>query len=214
MIIRMPLSRFILLLGGVLFVLFMAGCTQSAASSSSMKSAADNPDLEFQMNSDAKPTAKTLYAIAEILAAQGKDSQCEFVLRQLVQEYPGFSPAYNSLAELFMRNGRTREAVDIILQGLRIHPTDPILLNNAGMCWVMRRKYDKALDMFTQAAGRMPENVRYRANMAVALGLLGREEESLALFKQILPEDQANHNLNILYQSRKTSQAGSQENNS
>jgi len=211
----MPLSRLVLLLAGVLCVFLMAGCTtQSAASSSSMNSAADNADLEFQMNSNSKPTAKTLYAIAEILAAQGKDTECEFVLKQVLQEYPEFSPAYNSLAELFMRNGRTREAVGIILEGIRIHPTDPVLLNNAGMCWIVRRKYDKALDMFTQAAGLIPENVRYRANMAVALGLMGREEESLALFKQILPEDQAKHNLNILSRPGKTSQPDSQEKNS
>jgi Flp pilus assembly protein TadD len=113
-----------------------------------------------------------------------------------------------------MRNARTKEAVEIILEGIRIHPTDPVLLNNAGMCWIVRRKYDKALDMFTQAAGLMPENVRYRANMAVALGLMGREEESLALFKQILPEDQAKHNLNILCRPGKTSSPGSQDKNS
>lgn len=208
------LSRLVLLLGGVLCLFLMAGCTQSVALSSRMNSAADNADLEFQMNSNAKPTAKTLYAIAEIFAAQGKDTECEFVLRRILQEYPECSPAYNSMAELFMRNGRTREAVEIVIEGIRIHPTDPVLLNNAGMCWIVRRKYDKALDMFTQAAGLMPENVRYRANMAVALGLMGREEESLALFKQILPEEQAKHNLNILSRPGKTSPPDSQEKNS
>lgn len=204
----MTLSRLVLLFGGVLWVSGIAGCAQSAATNSSINSGAD---LEFQMGSDRQPTAKTLYAIANILAAQGKDSECEYVLRRLLQEHPVFVPAYNSLAELYMRNGRTREAVGIIIKGLQIHPTDPVLLNNSGMCWLIRRKYDKALEMFTQAAGRMPENTRYRANMAVALGLMGRDEESLALFKQILPEDQANHNLHILCQSRKTSKAGSRK---
>ena len=48
----------------------------------------------------------------------------------------------------------------------------------------------------------MPENAKYRSNMAVALGLMGRDEESLALFKQVLPEDQANHNLSVLREAR------------
>ncbi|MBN2270330.1 MAG: tetratricopeptide repeat protein [Sedimentisphaerales bacterium] len=205
------LGRLALLFGGVLCVLGVAGCTQSAASGSGVDSTSASLDLQFQKNRNPQPTPKTLYAMAEILAAQGKDSDCEVVLRKIIEEHPGFFPAYNSLAELFMRNGRTKEAVDIIHEGLRIHPTDPVLLNNAGMCWIMRRKYDKALDMFTQAAGRMPENARYRANMAVALGLMGRNEESLALFTQILPEDQAKHNLDVLCRSRKTPEAGSQE---
>jgi hypothetical protein len=34
--------------------------------------------------------------------------------------------------------------------------------------------------------------------MAVALGLMGRDEESLSLFNQVLPVDLANQNLAIL----------------
>ena len=44
----------------------------------------------------------------------------------------------------------------------------------------------------------MPESEKYRANMATALGLLGRHEESLALLEQVLPEDKARHNAEIL----------------
>jgi hypothetical protein len=39
--------------------------------------------------------------------------------------------------------------------------------------------------------------------MAVALGLMGRDEEALALFKQILPEERAAHNVELLRQARK-----------
>jgi hypothetical protein len=39
--------------------------------------------------------------------------------------------------------------------------------------------------------------------MAVALGLMARYEESLSLFKQVLPEDQANHNLSVLRENGK-----------
>ena len=140
--------------------------------------------------------------MADILANQGKDSDCEFVLKRLIQQYPQYLPAYNSLAELQMRQRRTNEAIETISTGLRINPQDPVLLNNLGMCWVVRRNYKKALEMFTEAAGIMPENIRYRANMAVALGLMGRYEESLSLFKQILPAEQANHNLRVIQKVR------------
>lgn len=208
------LSQLILLLFGVLCTVGTTGCEQASASGSRINSGRNNSELAFENVRDPKPTAKTLYAISEILAEQGKDSQSQVVLKQILRDYPGYLPAYNSLAELLMRNGRTREALAVMLEGLRIRPTDPVLLNNTGMCWIMRREYDKALDMFTQAAGRKPENVRYRANMAVALGLIGRDEESLALFKQILPEDQANHNLAILGRSRDGSKAEPKEKNS
>jgi len=198
------LNRVIPLLScGVICVLCFGGCSESALNNSDL----NNSDLEFQRQANRPPSAKTLYAMAEILATQGKDSQCEFVLKRIIREHPQFIPAYNSLAELQMRQRRLNEAIETISRGLRVSSGDPILLNNLGMCWIIRREYEKALEMFTMAAGILPENVRYRANMAVALGLMGRDEESLSLFKQVLPEEQANHNLDVLREARKSAKS-------
>lgn len=157
-----------------------------------------DPQKRPRASHDRPPTARTLSAMADILATQGKDLQCEFVLRRCVSEYPKFVPAYNSLAELMMRHGRVSEAMVVLSQALEIRPADPVLLNNRGMCLLVRREYEESLQSFTQAAGLRPENKKYRANMATALGLLGRHEESLALLQQVLPDDQARHNAEVL----------------
>jgi len=191
-----------LCIGGLLVALCLGGCSESAGPASKTDWATDSADREFQTQADRPPTVKTLWATANILATQGKDSECEYILNRIIREDPGFIPARNSLAELQMRQGRTSAAIETLQDALRIQPEDPVLLNNLGMCWIIRRDYEKALEMFNKAAGLMPENTRYRANMAVALGLMGREEESLSLFKQILPEDQANHNLDVLRQAK------------
>ncbi|MFC1793234.1 tetratricopeptide repeat protein [Planctomycetota bacterium] len=162
----------------------------------------DKSELEFQTQGNNPPTAKTLSAMAEILAKQGKDSECEYVLKRIIQDNPEYLPAYNNLAELQMRQGHTNAAIETLQHALKINSEDTVLLNNLGMCWIVRRDYEAALKMFTRAAGIMPENMKYRSNMAVALGLMGRDEESLSLFKQLLPDDEANHNLNILREAR------------
>ena len=208
------LNRLTLLFSSIFICVFcLSGCSESNSSMSKMDSVLDNPELEFQKNANRPPTANTLYAIADILATQGKDSDCEYILRRINQEYPQFFPAYNRLAELQMRQGRINEAIGTISKGLSMRPTDPVLLNNLGICWMIRRDYEKALEMCTKAAGVEPENARYRANMAVVLGLMGRYEESLSLFKQILPEDQANHNLSVLREARKNTNPMAQDNN-
>lgn len=189
----------ILLFTGFLFV---CGCTESASSGTDTDWVMDESELKFQMKSDNPPTAKTLCAMADILAAQGRDSECEYVLKKIIQDNPKFLPAYNNLAELQMRQGRTNAAVQTLQQALRINPDDTVLLNNLGMCWIVRRDYENALEMFTKAAGLMPENTKYRANMAVALGLMGRDDESHSLFVQVLPEDEAVHNLSVLKEAR------------
>ncbi len=184
------------------WLMLFCGCSSSdrAASSGNVpgpsKATASPPLRELP------PNAKTLYSMATILASQGKDTDCEFVLRRCIHEYPRFTPAYNSLAELQMRQARVNEAVDMLSEALRIRPQDPVLLNNLGMCLLVRKEYEKALGHFTRAAGLVPESEKYRANMATALGLLGRQEESFALLQQVLPEDQAKHNAEILRKAR------------
>jgi len=50
-----------------------------------------------------------------------------------------------------MRQRRTDEAVKILSKGLEADSKDPVLLNNLGMCWMIKQKYDKALKYFTEA---------------------------------------------------------------
>ncbi|MHC4681293.1 MAG: tetratricopeptide repeat protein [Planctomycetota bacterium] len=190
---------------GILLGAFcLCGCSESAAPVPTTEWAEGSSDLDFQAQADRPPTTKTLWAMAEILATQGKDSECEYVLKRIIQSDPEFLPAYNSLAELQMRQGNTRTAIQTLQDALRIAPEDPILLNNLGMCRLVRRDYENALRVFDKAAAIAPENMKYRANMAVALGLMGREEEALALFRQMLPEDQTVHNLSVLRAASKS----------
>ena len=198
-----------LCVGMLLGAFCLSGCTESTAAVPAADWAQSSSDSEFQKQADRPPTTKTLWAMADILATQGKDSECEYVLKRIIQNDHKFLPAYNSLAELQMRQGQTNAATATLQDALRIGPEDPVLLNNLGMCWLVRRDYDNALRVFDKAAGIAPENAKYRANMAVALGLMGREEESLALFRQVLSEEQAAHNVRVLRQARKDAERAS-----
>ncbi len=181
-----------------LWVLSLWGCSQPSPSPLRSDARHRKPAAASEIPRDRPPTAKTLYSMAQILATQGKDAECEFVLRRCLQDYPQFTPAYNSLAELQMRQGRIHEAEETLTTALKVRPRDPVLLNNLGMCLLLRKEYEPALARFTEAAGLVPENGKYRANMATALGLLGRREESQALLEQVLPRDKAQHNADVL----------------
>ncbi|KPK86345.1 MAG: hypothetical protein AMJ81_01495 [Phycisphaerae bacterium SM23_33] len=168
-------------------------------------------DESFQAGANRPPTAKTLYAMAKILAMQGKDPQCEHVLKRTIREYPAFLPAYCDLAELRVRQRRIDDAIQTLQAALAMSPRDPVLLNNLGMCRMLKAEYKEALDLFTQASAAMPQDARYRANMASALGLLGRFDESLALYQQVVSPAEAHYNLGILCQVRKDMDRAAQE---
>lgn len=183
-------------------MLWVIGCSEPASSGPGDADWSQGDSLSvFETEANRPATAKTLWAMANILATQGKDAECEFVLKRIIHEHPAFLPAYNNMAELQMRQGNIKAAVKTLHHGLRVDPEAPVLLNNLGMCWIFLQDNMIALEMFTKAAGAMPENRRYRANMAVALGLMDRDEESLSLFKQVLPVDLANQNLAVLLET-------------
>jgi serine/threonine-protein kinase len=154
--------------------------------------------MEDPFDPDRPPTAKTLYLMADILMAQGQETHAELLYKRIQTEYPDFLPAYNDLASLQIRQRRIPEAMQTLSAALKISPRDPVLLNNMGMCWLIRKDYSRALEFFTDAAAAVPENTRYRSNMATALSLMGRRDEALALYRQILPEEEAMENIRLL----------------
>jgi len=192
------LGRLYTHVGAICLSVLLCGCSGHEQSSLSDGSHISPTDLAFEAQRDKPPSAKTLYVMADILATQSKDTECEFVLRRCIQRYPQFTPSYNSLAELQMRRGRVNEAIEVLSKALRIRPQDPVLQNNLGMCLLVRKEYEMALEHFTKAAGLVPGSKKYRANMATALGLLARHDESKALLQQVLPEDKAEHDAEIL----------------
>ncbi len=180
----------------------LQGCNESVKSESAKKYNSNYSDLDFEQGANQPPTVKTLYALADILSSQGKNAEAETVLKRIIQEHPEFLPAWNSLAELQMRQRHIDQAVNTLSTAQKINPRDAVLLNNLGMCYMIRQDYNKALEMFTATAGVKPENAKYRANMAVSLAFLGRDDEAISLYRQILPENQVQHNLSIIRAAR------------
>lgn len=194
-----------LVMMSIICLICFGGCKESAKSVKSAKNrrlAPDYSNVKFEEVSDPVPTAKTLYVVANILETQGNYAESEAVMKKIISQYPDFFPVYNHLAELQLQQGRKKDAIETMRAGLVICPEDTTLLNNTGMCWLMCSEYEKALEMFTKAASIIPQNAKYRANMAVTLSLMGRYEESLSLFRQILSPEDAEHNVNVIRNTR------------
>jgi len=186
------------------------GCQSTGSSANKGKPL--TADEAFEKGQELPPTPRTMYASAKILAAQGRDAESETALRTLMRDHPKFSPAYNALAELQMRHRRVEDAQITLDAGLKIAPRDPILLNNLGMCRMTKNDFSGALAAYTKAASAAPDNARYRGNMAAALGMMGRYEESLALYQQILSTADAHYNVARLREARRVLLGAAAEN--
>jgi len=181
------------------FLLGFAGCSSEETVPDGTESQADDT---FAEGADRAPTPRTLHTMAKILSSQAREDQAQFVLMRIIREHPLYMPAYSDLAELLVRDERTDDAIETLILGLKLVPTDPVLLNNLGMCWLLKRDYQRALESFAAAAAAVPEDARYRSNMATALGMMGRYDEALSLYEQVVPPDEAHHNLGVVCEAR------------
>ena len=149
------------------------------------------------------PNALTLYRLAGVLAAAGRDPEAEAVLITCRRRNPEFVPVYVDLSGLYVRNGRLDEAAQVLEQALQRSPRDPVLLNDLGMCWMLKGDYEQALGQFTLAAAAAPQDARFLANQALATGMSGRYDEALELYRRVLPEEQAHFNVGLVCEARK-----------
>jgi Flp pilus assembly protein TadD len=156
----------------------------------------------FDSAMNAPPNPQTLFRLARILAAQGRDDECRHVLQDVNRRYPEFAPAYCDLAELHMRAGRTDEAGEVLERGIQACPRDARLAGNLGMCFMVKGDYTRALDAFNKAAALGTDDARHRSNMAVALGMLGRYEEALAEYEKVVGPATAHYNVGVLANAR------------
>jgi len=190
----------------------IVGCTyQGGATGGSFSNGQGAADLAWANGADQPPEPNTLLAMARLMAGQGRDEQARFTLARVISGHPGCLPAYVELAELHLRHRRINAAQDTLRQGLTVAPRDPVLLNDLGMCWLLRKDYDRALKQFAMAAAAGPDNARYRANVALALGMSGRYDECLAAYEQVLRSADAHYNLAVICDSRNDTEQAAAE---
>lgn len=191
--------------------MYLVACSQSTVTpvSSYWDSSLDRA---FDSATDRPPTPKTLCVMSRILASQGKDTECEYILNRILREHPGYTMASCDLAELQMRQQRIDDAIETLAEALALSSDDPILLNNLGMCFMTKNRHDEALSKFTQASSIKPRDMRYKANKAVALGMLGRYDESLQVYLEVLGQPaEAHYNLAVLCEARGDFERSKQE---
>ena len=186
-----------------LVLLASAGCSQTAPAAMGVNSAAAvQADSRFERAAHRPPTAQTLFAEARILEIQGRDNVARVVLYEIIHRYPDFLPVYSDLAELQVRHRQIGLAVDTLNAGLQLAPHDGLLLNDRGMCRLITKRYAAALKDFTLATACQPANTRYRANLALTLGLMGKYKQSLSVYRLILSPADAHYDLGVVCQAR------------
>ncbi|MCG6203841.1 tetratricopeptide repeat protein [Rhodopseudomonas sp. HC1] len=96
--------------------------------------------------------------------------------------------------------GRHDEARRYYASALKLAPSEPSVLSNLGMSYVLTKELPKAEDTLRQAYSSARADARVRQNLALVVGLQGRFVEAESIVRSDLPPEEAAANVAYLKQ--------------
>ena len=116
----------------------------------------------------------------------------ESLHRHMVEMRPDAVMALDDLAGLYLREGKTAEAVSVLERAVVIDPDFPPVLNNLGVARFQQGRAEEATQLFQRAVAGYPGLHSARNNLGRALARQGRLEEAIEQFRAVL-EDNPHH---------------------
>ena len=132
----------------------------------------------------------TLNRAVAVSKVQGPEAALEMI-EPLAPRLANYFHYFGVRGAFLMQLGRNEEAQQYYAAALKIVPEEPTVLSNLGLSYMLQNNLPKAEQVLGRAYQRNQSDARIRANLALVLGLQGRETEAEILVKADLPPDQA-----------------------
>jgi len=150
----------------------------------------DNARQSFEAALKIQPDDQALmYNVGQCYDRVGNAEKAEKVYKDLLGAYPNHAPCRHALAVLLFRQGRRKEADDMVDGWLASQPRRADAYVEDG--WRLRQDGDllQAQARLQQALNLEPQNVRALVEMAILYEVLGRPSRALDLYDRALKLD-------------------------
>ncbi len=124
----------------------------------------------------------------------GKLDEARAIYEKLVVEFPDRSEPLHMLARTADRQRRHREAQALYAEAIRLRP-QPELFSDLGYSYYLDGQLLKAESALVKATAAAPSNARFRNNLALTYGALGKLDLALEEFRKAGSEADAQYNL-------------------
>lgn len=187
-------------------LLLAAGCAKKPDFETSRKRLIEDQRLERSATSytDAKMPAilpRTFYAAGRMFETQGNLSEAIEQYRKAIAAGHGHVLSYHRLGLVYSRVGRHDKSIEMFRKAVELDPDNPVLHNNLGFELMFKKDWDGAVAQFDTAIEEQPRFARAHINLGMALSKLGRFDEALDHFREVLPEPDAQYNLGLMYRA-------------
>jgi len=139
------------------------------------------------------------YNFAQVMERNGDVHRAEQSYRKLTAEAPKDARYHQRLGVVQIRQGKAKEGIDTLKKAHDLDQDNIAILNDLGYAYTVEGEYERAEAVLRQAMKLDPRDVRTQNNLAMALGYMGKTEESYNMFRRNADEGTARNNLAYIY---------------
>ena len=127
-----------------------------------------------------------LYTLALIAEEAGLTDQAAEAYRKSASLDPLYAKPRINLGALYERIGRGEEALEYLLEALKLEPDSPAVWNNLGKTYLNMNDYANSLGFFRRAAAALPKDVELQMNLALALTETGAAPQAADAYRRVI----------------------------
>ncbi len=136
------------------------------------------------------PSNRLLYA--GVLEALGRDAEAEPQYKKLIEEFPGKFDAYVLLSNLYVKQGRFQDSLDLLKRLERVDPSDSLAHYYLGRTYELMERYPQAEAEYMKVFESDPTLSRGSIELLRVLLRNKKSDKAKALCERMLQKDPTN----------------------
>lgn len=148
-----------------------------------------------QISPAAREEYDTKLTLAQVYEQEGNHRKAEGLYRELHERNPDDAHVCHHYGIVLTQLGREDEGILLIEQANLQDRDNPQILNDLGYAYLLTGETEQAEEILQTAHELDPDDRRTLSNLALAVGFNGRDNECLALYRQVMSEAEAYANL-------------------
>ncbi|AIS09177.1 TPR-repeat-containing protein, putative component of Menaquinone-cytochrome C reductase [Lactobacillus sp. wkB8] len=144
------------------------------------------------------------YQAALVMLAVHKDEQAIKYLNEVIDQSPDYVNAYRLLVDAYEQQHNNEQELRSAQAGIAYNELDPVLYKKGAQAALRINDFKTAEELLQKGIKFLPENIALRIQLSNLYVKENKDEENIALFKQLDDEDlepQVHWNLAISYQN-------------
>lgn len=144
------------------------------------------------------------YQAALVMLAVHKNEQAIKYLNEVIDQSPDYVNAYRLLVDAYEQQHNNEQELRSAQAGIAYNELDPVLYKKGAQAALRMNDFKTAEELLQKGIKFLPENIALRIQLSNLYVKENKDEENIALFKQLDDEDlepQVHWNLAISYQN-------------